>query len=292
MLLDDVIAANLVPSREDLAGLPAFDFTDVCEVVVEAGDDDDKTVLAVRDCVNCCPPFDEFWMESSKFPVDVGDTGQRIAVHRWGCLVLKVQEGDVHAYQMVPFVRYKSGNLRMLPPNILVAMTEHWDGLGAMAIDRESGQEDSGAAAGIADVFAIPILRALTFLACSNAEVKSVPRGPSSKKRERRGLPPLVGYSRIMVPGGSRVEAGASPDGTHKALHRVRGHFCRRRREDWGKPGAVWWRQSHVRGEPALGLRVGRYQLGERPAPSRCRACRPGHDAAADRPNDPLVDLL
>jgi hypothetical protein len=112
-------------------------------------------------------------------------------------------------------------------------------------------------------LFVVPVLRALTFLACSNADVRRVTHSAKhQRKRARRGLPPAISYSRIMVPGGSRCE-GEDGVGSHKALHRVRGHFCRRRREDWGKPGAVWWRQSHVRGDAALGVVVGRYQLTE-----------------------------
>ncbi len=264
MLIDDVITGKLVPERDDLATLPAFDFTDVCEVIVTVDDPDEKPGPAIRDCINSCPPFDEFWMESAKFPVEVGASGERITVKRWGCLVLKVHEKaerEICAYQMVPFVRYKSERLAMLPTNLLVAMTEHWDGVGGMAIDRKTGEEDNGPAAGIVDVFAIPILRALTFLACSNAEVREVKHAEGmQRKRAKRGLPPLVSYSRIMVPGGSHSE-GETVGGSHKALHRVRGHFCRRRREDWGKPGAVWWKRSHVRGDATLGVRVGRYQL-------------------------------
>lgn len=261
MLIDDVIARNLVPNRDDLHLLPAFDFTDVCEVVLTVEGEEERQHVGVRQCINSCPPFPEFWMESAKFPIDAHNSEYNIAVSRWGCMVMTINQDGVQAYQMVPFVRYKSGNVTKLPPVFLVALTEHWDGVHAGAYSVEEEKELTGVEAGIADMFVIPILRALTFMACSNADVREVKHSTGSQmKRAKHGKPPLVGYSRIMVPGGSRYESEAG-NGHGKAFHRVRGHFCRRRREDWGKPGAVWWRQSHVRGDAQLGARIGRYTV-------------------------------
>lgn len=95
----------------------------------------------------------------------------------------------------------------------------------------------------------------LSLLNAVNVPVKPHPIAPALQHaRRRRGKPPLVTYSEVVVPGYRYSGNRPSNSTAETAIHMVRGHFKRR------KTGIFWW-HPHLRGSYDKGVVLSQYMV-------------------------------